>query len=161
MKTIKRHTTRGPRGLVSKTVKTLIKKGDLSDKEICAYIKSMWPEANTSVKAVQYYRDQRRNDGLIPAAKINRRKDRTILRWELIPGPDAVCTEMQLEGQYDGKHLIKRCREVLIALTRCSKDYAYENLYSVPSCALFLHELGWECIEFQMTVKINEYVEED
>lgn len=161
MKTIKRHATRGPRGLVSKTVKTLIKKGDLSDKEICAYIKSMWPEANTSVKAVQYYRYQMRNDGLIPAAKINRRKDRTILRWELIPGPDAVCTEMQLEGQYDGKHLIKRCREVLIALTRCSKDYAYENLYSVPSCALFLHELGWECIEFQMTVKINEYVEED
>lgn len=161
MKTIKRHATRGPRGLVSKTVKTLIKKGDLSDKEICAYIKSMWPEANTSVKAVQYYRYQMRNDGLIPAAKINKRKDRTILRWELIPGPDAVCTEMQLEGQYDGKHLIKRCREVLIALTRCSKDYAYEKLYSVPSCALFLHELGWECIEFQMTVKINEYVEED
>lgn len=79
MKTIKRHATRGPRGLVSKTVKTLIKRGDLSDKEICAYIKSMWPEANTSVKAVQYYRHQMRNDGLIPAAKINRRKDRTIL----------------------------------------------------------------------------------
>ena len=35
MKTIKRHATRGPRGLVSKTVKTLIKRGDLSDKEIC------------------------------------------------------------------------------------------------------------------------------
>ena len=68
---------------------------------------------------------------------------------------------MQLEGQYDGKHLIKRCREVLIAITKCSKDYAYENLYSVPSCALFLHDIGWECIEFQMTVKINEYAEED
>lgn len=161
MKTIKRHATRGPRGLVSKTVKTLIKRGDLTDKEICEYIKSMWPEANTSVKAVQYYRHQMRNDGLIPAAKINRRKDRTILMWELIPGPDAECTDMQLAGQYDGKHLIKRCREVLIALTQCSKDYAYENLYSVPSCALFLHDIGWECIEFQMTVKVNEYVEED
>lgn len=160
MKTIKRHTTRGPRGLVSKTVKTLIKRGDLTDKEICEYIKSMWPEANTSVKAVQYYRYQMRTDGLIPAAKINRRKEKTILMWELIPGPVAACTEMQLEGQYDGKQLIKKCREVLIALTQCSKDYAYENLYSVPTCALFLHELGWECIEFKMTVKVNEYVEE-
>lgn len=41
--------------------------------------------------------------------------------WELIPGPGAECTDMQLEGQYDGKHLIKRCREVLIALTSMLK----------------------------------------
>lgn len=161
MKTIKTHATRGPRGLVSKTVKTLIKRGDLSDKEICEYVKSMWPEANTSVKAVQYYRHQMRSEGLLPEAKINRRKDKTILMWELIPGPNAMCIDMHLEGHYDGKKLIKRCREVLIALTQCSKGYAYENLYSVPSCALFLHDLGWDCVEFQMTVKINEYVEGD
>ena len=157
---IKTHATRGPRGQVSKTAKVLIKRGDLTDKEICDYIKSMWPEANTSVKAVQYYRHQMRMAGQIPPAKINRRKDKTILMWELIPGPCAACTDMNLEGQYDGKKLIKRCREVLIALTQCTKDYAYENLYSVPSCALFLHDLGWECVEFTMTVKMNEYVED-
>lgn len=160
-KTIKKHGTRGPRGLIAKTAKTLIKRGDLTDKEMCDYIKSMWPEANTSVKAIQYYRYQMRTEGIIPPAKINRRKDKTILMWELIPRQNAACTEMNLEGQYNGKQLIKRCREVLIALTSCTKDYAYENLYSVPSCALFLHDLGWECIEFQMTVKMNEYVEED
>ena len=99
MKTIKRHATRGPRGLISKTVKTLIKRGDLTDKEICAYIKSMWPEANTSVKAVQYYRHQMRTEGLIPAAKINRRKESTILMWELIPGPASTYKDLRLEGQ--------------------------------------------------------------
>ena len=159
MKTIKKHATRGPRGLISKTVKTLIKRGDLTDKEICAYVKSMWPEANTSVKAVQYYRHQMRAEGLIPAAKINRRKESTILMWELIPEPASTYKDLCLEGQYNGKQLIKRCREILIELTQCSKDYAYENLYSVPTCALFLHDLGWECIEFQMTIKINEYEE--
>ena len=161
----KKTQRRGPRGLVSALVKSLIKKQELTDKEICDYVKSKYPEASTSVKCVQYYRYQLRTEGQIPPAKINRRKEKTILMWELIPGPNAGYVEgipgtgEQLEGQYNGKQLIKKCRQLYMATTKASSTSAYERLYSVPTCALYLHNLGWECIEFQTTVKCKEYKE--
>lgn len=159
MENIKRRQSRGPRSLVSMLAKALIKKAELTDKEICEKIKERYPEASTSVKCIQYYRYQMRTDGEIPPAKVNRRKEQIILMWELIPGVTAIPQE-NLEGQYTGKALIKRCREVMQKTYNVSKKQAWEELYSVPSCALFLREIGWDCVEFQTTRKINEYVED-
>lgn len=160
MENYKRRQTKGPRGMVSILAKSLIKKNEMSDQEMCDFIKSKYPEASTTVKCIQYYRYQMRTEGTIPPAKINRRKDKVILMWETIPGVNAIEQE-GLEGQYTGKQLIKRCREVMMNVCDVSKQYAYEELYSVPTCALFLNKIGWECLEFSMTVKMNEYVEED
>lgn len=164
--TFKKLQRRGPRGRVSLLVKHLIKKQELTDKEICEAVKAKFPEASTSVKCVQYYRYQMRTDGLIPPAKVNRRKDKIILMWELVPGNNADFvdgipgTDERIEGQYNGKQLIAKCRKLYMLITEATKNDAYEKLYSVPSCALFLNQFGWECIEFQMTIKCKEYKEE-
>ena len=158
---------RGPRGKVSMLVKHLIKKQELTDKEICEAVKAKFPEASTSVKCVQYYRYQMRTEGEIPPAKVNRRKDKTILMWELIPGENAVFvdgipgTAESLEGSYNGKQLIKKCRKLYMVIAEATKSDAYEELYSVPSCALFLNKLGWDCVEFTTTVKCKEYKEKE
>lgn len=165
--TFKKTQRRGPRGRISLLVKQLIKKQELSDKEICDYVKNKYPEASTSVKCVQYYRHQMRTDGQFPPAKVNRRKDKTILMWELIPGSKAVFidgipgTDETIEGQYNGKQLINKCRKLYMILSEATKTDAYEELYSVPSCALFLNKLGWECVEFATTVKCKEYKKEE
>ena len=84
-----------------------------------------------------------RTDGLIPPAKVNRRKDKTILMWELVPGNNADFTDgipgtdERIEGQYNGKQLIAKCRKLYMLITEATKNDAYEKLYSVPSCALF------------------------
>lgn len=165
--TIKKIQRRGPRGKVSLLVKHLIKNQELTDKEICEAVKAKYPDASTSVKCVQYYRHQMRTEGKLPPAKINRRKDKTIFMWELIPGDTADFidgipgTDERIEGQYNGKQLIVKCRKLYMAITNATKAEAYEKLYSVPSCALFLNKFGWECIEFAMTVKCKEYKEEE
>lgn len=167
METIKKRQKRGPRGLVSALVKSLIIRNELTDKEICERIKERFPDASTSVKCVQYYRYQLRTAGKIPPAKVNRRQERTILMWELIPGPKACYTEgfpghdESLEGQYTGKQLMTLCRKIYMNLTEVDKHQANEKIYSVPVCVLLLHKLGWECIEFQHTIKVNEYVKEE
>lgn len=157
MENIKKRQSRGPRRLISIMAKALIKKAELTDQEMCDKIKERFPDANTSVKCIQYYRYQMRTAGEIPPAQINRRKDQIILMWELIPGVKAVPQD-GLEGQYTGKALIKKCREVMQDVYKVDKRKAWEELYSVPTCALFLKELGWECIEFQTTVKMNAYI---
>ena len=151
--------SRGPRNCIGLMAETLIRKAELTDEEMCNKIKEKYPKANTSIKCIQYYRYQMRQAGKIPPAKINHRKTKTILMWELIPGIKAVPQE-NLEGQYTGKALIKKCREVMRERYNVSKQEAWEELYSVPTCALFLRTLGWECIEFQTTVKTNEYIKE-
>lgn len=166
METYKKRQSRGPKSLISALVKSLIRKQELSDKEICAYVKSKYPDASTSVKCVQYYRYQLRTDGLIPPAKVNRRKDKIILMWEIIPRANAKFLEgcgpiETFEGTYTGKQLIKKCREIYAYLYDANKTQAYEAIYSVPVCALFLLELGWDCVEIETTVKCKEYVGDD
>lgn len=160
MENYKKRQTKGPRGMVSLLAKSLIKKNEMTDQEMCDFIKAKYPDASTTVKCIQYYRYQMRTEGKIPPAKINRRKDKIIYMWETIPGINAVECD-NLEGQYTGKQLINKCREVMMKVCDVSKQYAWEELYSVPTCALFLNKLGWDCIEFQTTVKINEYKKED
>lgn len=158
---------RGPRGKISRLVKSLIKSNELTDKEICSYVKEKYPESNTSVKCVQYYRYQLRSEGIIPPAKINRRKDKTILMWETVPKEDAKFTQgipgtqLTIQGTYTGKQLIKTCQLIYGTLTESAREYVIEIIYSVPTCALFLNKLGWECIEIETTVKSNEYIKEE
>lgn len=164
---VKNTQTRGPRGKIAILVKHLIKRQELTDKEICEAVKAKYPEAQTSVKCVQYYRHQMRSEGTLPPAKINRRKEKTILMWELIPGDNAMYIDgipghsEVIEGQYNGKQLIEKCRRLYITILSMSKEQAHRDLYSVPSCVLFLNKLGWSCVEFAMTVKCKEYKEEE
>lgn len=159
--TIRTRQKRGPRGKIAILVRQLIKKQELTDKEICETIKTKYPEASTSIKCVQFYRCQMRAEGEIPPAKINRRKEKTILMWELIPGDNAAYiqgipgSEEKIEGQYNGKQLINKCRKFYMVITGATKREAYKHLYSVPTCALFLKKLGWECVEFAKTIKYS------
>jgi hypothetical protein len=147
---LKRRISRGPSGLIRALAESLIRKNELSDQEMCDFIKTRYPEASTSVKCIQYYRFQMRSVGKLPQLPNSRRKEKNILMYELIPINNEY-RHLQLEGTYTGRCLIKKCRDLIIDYGY-SKMQAKEVLYSVPVCTSFLHRIGWEGIEFETTV---------
>jgi hypothetical protein len=154
----KKRVRRGPRRYIKMLAHSLIRQARMTDQEMCDYIKTKYPEASTSVKCIQYYRYYMRTEGLIPPAKCNRRKDKIIIMWELIP-VNLKYSHLELEGTYTGKQLIAKCRELLMT-HGYSKIHAWEEIYSHETCKQLLNRLGWEYVEIETVQKCKEYIDE-